>query len=274
MAPSACASSSNRRRSSSRSSSRPSATRPSHQSHAHTAAADAEPGGARGQPGHLQGPGGAGAWRAAAALDPGCAQLKLARAPDPCQSTTTSSPYHPSTTPSFTHQVNSLLALDPGNEQYKSLSRDLADATRLTEQLIKAQSGGAGGAGAAAGEAEASAGPTGACQCSRFGAPTGARIHTPTYATPTQIHVIQIPEPLQLRKEPAAATSCEPWTPRVGDRVEAPYGDKRYPGACAWPCLYTPNQRARCPLRRSCRRDTSDSDPVHTPTTNPAPPQP
>lgn len=172
--------------------------------------------------------------------------------------------------------MNSLLALDPGNEQYKSLSRDLADATRLTEQLIKAQSGGAGGAGAAAGEAEASAVPTGACQCSRCGAPTGARVHTPTHATPTQIHVIQIPEPLQLRKEPAVATatSSEPWTPRVGDRVEAPYGDKRYPGACAWPCLYTPNQRARCPLRRSCRRDTSDSDPVHTPTTNPAPQQP
>ena len=60
-------------------------------------------------------------------------------------------------------QVNSLLALDPGNEQYKSLASDLAAATRLTEQLIKAQSGEAG-AGAGAGEAaEASAVPTGMC---------------------------------------------------------------------------------------------------------------
>lgn len=62
--------------------------------------------------------------------------------------------------PYYTQQVNSLLALDPGNEQYKSLAMDLAAATRLTEQLIKAQTGGGAGAGEAA---EASAVPTGRC---------------------------------------------------------------------------------------------------------------
>lgn len=44
--------------------------------------------------------------------------------------------------------------------------------------------------------------------------------------------IVPTSEPLQLRKEPAAAASLSnaPWTARVGDRVEAPYGDKRYPG--------------------------------------------
>ncbi len=56
-------------------------------------------------------------------------------------------------------QVKSLLALDPGNEQYKQLEADLANATRLTQQLIKAQTG--GGGGGATGAAEASSVPTG-----------------------------------------------------------------------------------------------------------------
>jgi hypothetical protein len=52
---------------------------------------------------------------------------------------------------------------------------------------------------------------------------------------------LRTPESLQLRKEPVAAAaapavSSEPWTPRVGDRVMGPYGDKdngkRYPGEC------------------------------------------
>lgn len=47
--------------------------------------------------------------------------------------------------PRFFLQVKGLLALDPGNEQYRQLASDLADATRLTEQLIKAQSGGGSG---------------------------------------------------------------------------------------------------------------------------------
>ena len=80
----------------------------------------------------------------------------------------TSQPRSPSLTipaspPDYTqslHQVNSLLALDPGNEQYKSLASDLAAATRLTEQLIKAQTGGGAGAEEAA---EASTVPTGRC---------------------------------------------------------------------------------------------------------------
>lgn len=54
-------------------------------------------------------------------------------------------------------QVQGLLALDPANEQYKQLASDLADATRLTEQLIKAQSGGGGGGG------KGEAAPAGAC---------------------------------------------------------------------------------------------------------------
>ena len=98
----------------------------------------------------------------------------------------------------ITAQVKSLLLLDPNNEQYLKLQTDLQDAIKLTEGLIQSQ------------QLESATVPSGNVQLNV--------LIIIIFVNDNQTNTGE----LHLRKGD--------WVPKVGDRVEAAWGEKTYPG--------------------------------------------